>query len=189
MGRKKLSVWNQAENDLCSLAVDASEQGLSDLGGAFQYEEVESAMNLQGLLLCHWALVIMPSVCTLSMGLYPLSSQPSWCCDPLIQILMLWWPPTIKLFLLLLHYCNLLLLWIVMKISLYKISDIRPPRRSRPTGWEPLLEGDPLLPKHNWQHFPIAVNTIMAVIALAFSCPCSLLLPYVYYNFRAETDE
>ena len=34
-------------------------------------------------------------------------SQPSWYYNPLIQFLMLWWSPTIKLFSLLLHNCNI----------------------------------------------------------------------------------
>ena len=34
------------------------------------------------------------------------SFQPSSCCDPLIEFPMLWWPLTIKLFSLLLHYCK-----------------------------------------------------------------------------------
>lgn len=34
------------------------------------------------------------------------SSQPSWCCSPIIQFLVLWCPLTILLFLLLLHNCN-----------------------------------------------------------------------------------
>lgn len=71
MGRKKLSVHENNQRMICAqLAVDANEQGLSDLGGAFQYKEVESEMNLQGLF-CHLALVIMPQCLCFKHGVVP----------------------------------------------------------------------------------------------------------------------
>ena len=38
--------------------------------------------------------------------IYSSRPQPPQCCGPLIQFLVLWWPPTITLFLLLLRNCN-----------------------------------------------------------------------------------
>lgn len=56
MGRKKLSVCENNQRIICAqLAVDASEQGLSDLGRAVQYGEVGSEMNV-GCRFCSWLL-------------------------------------------------------------------------------------------------------------------------------------
>lgn len=60
MGRKKLSVCENNQRMVCAqLTVDASEQGLSDLGGAFSVEKVEVRCTC-GLLFLLWALVTMP---------------------------------------------------------------------------------------------------------------------------------
>jgi hypothetical protein len=62
------------------------------------------------------------------------SSQLSQCCNPLIQFLMMWWPPTIKLFLLLLHNCNFATVMNHNVNTLYAT-----PKGLQPTGWEPLF--------------------------------------------------
>lgn len=44
------------------------------------------------------------------------SSHPSWFCEPLMLLLMLWWNPTIKLFLLL-HLISFRILWISVPVG------------------------------------------------------------------------
>lgn len=58
------------------LAVDASEQGLSDLGGAAQCREGGSEVHLPAAVSALGSCNDAP-VSVLSMGLYPLGSQPS----------------------------------------------------------------------------------------------------------------
>jgi hypothetical protein len=67
---------------------------------------------------------------------------------PFIQFLVLWWPPpTIKVFLLLLHNCTYVPVMnhnVNIWYTGYLIYDprervLRPPKRLRPTSWEPLV--------------------------------------------------
>lgn len=69
-----------------------------------------------------------------------------WMLRHLKQFLTLYWPPTIKFFVLLLHYCILLLLWMGMYISVFLLVLGNPcdkiiwlPKELWPTSWEPLF--------------------------------------------------
>lgn len=70
--------------------------------------ETGETRQVQGLYNCYNAtktsvpLLILESM----LSLQSISSQLSQSCDPLVQLLILWWPPGIKLSLLLLHSCN-----------------------------------------------------------------------------------